>query len=137
MTDIAAYPIVDTNRDAVIYRLRVALRQRTGRTWSVTGGRGTAWGWIKIDAPPARQTWRHRLREGATFDRPEDYEEYDSGRPGGHMSPADRLELAAFMGLERVHVDGISIPASSDYYTEHVDRAEGRAPRVTGRPYWD
>jgi hypothetical protein len=24
----------------------------------VTGGRGTAWGWITIDAPPKRRTWQ-------------------------------------------------------------------------------
>jgi hypothetical protein len=47
------------DRDEAIKRIRAALKRRSGKAWSVTGDRGTAWGWIKIDAPPARRTWRH------------------------------------------------------------------------------
>ena len=43
------------SRDLAISRIRSALRRRTGRAWSVTGGRGTGWGWISISAPPARR----------------------------------------------------------------------------------
>ena len=46
------------DRDTTIKRIKTALQQRSGKTWSVTGGRGTAWGWITIDAPPRRRTWR-------------------------------------------------------------------------------
>lgn len=131
-----AAPEIDTNRDAVIARIRTALRTRSGKAWSVTGGRGTAWGWIRIDAPPARCTWRYRLRAG-TLDRSENYEEYDSGERNGHMSPAERAELAALLGLNDAHFQGVGIASSSDHRREYIDRAEGRAPLVIGAPYWD
>jgi hypothetical protein len=124
------------DRDEAIDRIRKALRERSGKTWSVKGGRGTAWGWIRIASPPAKQTTRHRLRPGQP-DRPENYEPYDSGQPGGVMTVADREELARLLGLERVHDAGVSIPNSTDYYIEHIDRAEGRPPSVVGNPYWD
>jgi hypothetical protein len=134
---MTTYPdLGELRRDDAIARIKAALRRRSGKAWSVTGGRGTAWGWIRIDAPPARRTWREVEAAPDHNGRPT-YEAQDSGRPGGSSSPADRHELAALLGLERMHCQGESIPASSDYYTEFVDRAEGRAPRVLGRPYWD
>lgn len=45
------------DRDVAIKRIKTALKKRSGKDWSVKGGRGTAWGWIKIDAPPRRKTW--------------------------------------------------------------------------------
>lgn len=57
----------DITRDSAISTIRAALRRRSGKAWSVTGGRGTAWGWITIEAPPARRTWSHRLKAGATL----------------------------------------------------------------------
>ncbi len=35
------------DRDEAIKRIRAALKRRSGKLWSVTGGRGTSWGWIK------------------------------------------------------------------------------------------
>lgn len=125
------------NRNDAIKRIRAALKQRTGKTWSVKGGRGTAWGWITIDAPPARRTMRTRPREGAPGTRPQDFEWYDSGEPGGTMTPADRETFRAALNLSHVHTQGVSIAASTDYYIEYIDRAEGRTPRVIGTPYWD
>lgn len=100
-------------RNDVIKCIRTALRKRSGKVWSVSGGRGTAYGWITISAPPARRI------------------EF------GYMSDADRAELAKLLGKDSVHCQGESIPAGTDYYREYVDRAEGRAPSVFGRPYWD
>lgn len=108
---------INTDRNAVIERIRVALRSRSGKAWSVTGGRGTAWGWIKIDAPPARCTWRYRLKADA-LDYPENYEEYDAGQRNGHMSPTERKELAGLLGLDLAHFQGVSIPAGNDYRRE-------------------
>ena len=119
-----------TDRDEAIRRIRTALQRRSGKSWSVTGGRGTAWGWITIDAPPARRTWRSRLKPDASpAQLPEDYEEYEFGQLGGYSSPADRAELGKLLGLEGpAHCQGVSIASSSDYYREYIDRAEGRAP---------
>lgn len=101
------------DRDETIRAIRAALRRRTGRAWSVTGGRGTAWGWIRITAPPARRVGY------------------------GYLSDADNMTLANALGLERIHMQGASIPAGSDYYREYIDRAEGRPPSRLGIPYWD
>ena len=127
-----------SDRDDAIAHIRAALKKRSGKAWSVTGGRGTAWGWIQIDALPARRTWSHRLKAGAGDTWPESYEEFNTGEPGrGHMGPADRAELAALLGLESVHTQGVSIPAQNDFRTEYLDRAEGRPPSRIGKPEWD
>lgn len=102
----------DMNRDVVIVRIRRALKARSGRAWSVTGGHGTAWGWIRISVPPAQ-------------------------RVDGTMTPDQCAELARLLGLERVHCQGESIPAAYDYRREYIDRAEGRVPNTCGKPYWD
>ena len=112
------------DRNEVIKRIRAALKKRSGRSWSVTGGRGTAWGWIKINAPPARcrYDWTGTMGVGS----------------GHSPSLADRNELANLLGKEGpMHPQGESIPASSAYYQEYVDRAEGRTPSVIGTQYWD
>ena len=120
-----------TDRDETIKRIKSALQRRSVNSWSVTGGRGTAWGWITIQSPPARRTWSHRLKAGAV-------EAYDTGKPGGSMSPQDREELGELMGLGKPSdCQGISIASSSDYYQEHIDRAEGRTPTKIAQPYWD
>lgn len=128
------------DRNETIKRIKSALQKRSGKAWSVTGGRGTAWGWITIDAPPSRRTWGHRLKAGAPSgsNEREDYEEYDTGKPDGYCSPAERKELGDLLGFSGpVHCQGVSIAASSDYYREYLDRAEGRTPSKIAEPYWD
>jgi len=111
------------DRNTTIKRIREALKKRSGRAWSVTGGRGTAWGWLTIDAPPARRKFN------------------SDGTPateGGHMHPDEQKELADLLGLkDPVHFQGVSIPSGGNYYAEYVDRAEGRTPEVYGEIYWD
>lgn len=107
------HAIAAPDRDEAIAQIRKSLRQRSGTTWSVTGGRGTAWGWITVTAPPKRRG------------------RYDD------MSPEDCQQLAALLGLDHVHCQGVSIPAGSDYRREYVDRARGVTPKVVGSPYWD
>ena len=103
---------VKMTRNEVIAKIKAALKRRSGKTWSVTGGRGTAYGWITISV------------------RPSELE--------GHTIPeARRAELAKLLGLDFCHQQGINVPAGSDYYQEYMDRAEGRAPSVFGKPYWD
>ena len=126
-----------TIRDNTIKQIRAALQRRSGKAWSVTGGRGTAYGWITINVPPAKRTWRYELPAGLA-DIPEHYEERDAGRSGGHMSPGDRTELAQLLGLSQpTHFQGESIPAGHDYYEEYMARAEGRTPTRYGKQYWD
>lgn len=108
------------DRNEAIKRIKAALQRRSGKTWGVTGGRGTAWGWITVQAPPRRRT-----------------SNFDGTASGDHTTPEERAELATLLGLERIHPQGCSIAASSHYYREYVDRAEGREPSVRGEPYWD
>ena len=100
------------DRNETIKLIREALKKRSGKTWSVTGGRGSAWGWIRIHSPPARRA------------------EY------GDMSEADRAELGELLG-ETVHHQGVSIPAASDYRREYVTRALGLPVLDIGKHYWD
>lgn len=103
-----------TNRDEAIKAIRTALRARSGKAWSVKGGRGTAWGWIRISAPPARRS------------------EF------GYMSEDERAELGRLLGLSGpAHMQGVNVPASSDYRLEYVARARGETPTTFGAPYWD
>ena len=101
----------DLGRATTISRIRQGLQRRTGRRWSVSGGRGTAYGWIRVTV------W---------------------GR-GAHpmMTDEERGALGEALGLPPVHFQGYSNPDSSDYYREAVDRAEGRVPCVDAEPYWD
>lgn len=102
------------SRDEAIDRIKKALRARSGKAWSVRGGRGTSWGWIEISAPPKRQN------------------EF------GYMTPEDQAELGRLLGLDRpAHMQGVNVPASGKHRQEYVDRAEGREPSVIGEVYWD
>lgn len=101
------------DRDDAIRLIREALKKRSGKAWSVKGGRGTGWGWITVSAPPARCG------------------EY------GYMSDADRTELASLLGLGHAHQQGVTIAAASDYRREYVTRALGLEVLDHGTPYWD
>lgn len=104
-----------TDRAEVIARIKRGLRQRSGRAWSVTGGRGTGYGWITI-----RATKKYAANQW------------------GDLTDADQVLLAKLLGLIfPVHHQGVSIPAGHAYYREYIDRAEGRPPSVCGKPYWD
>lgn len=113
-----------TDRNTAIKMIRDALKERSGKAWSVTGGRGTAWGWISIDAPPARRNY--------------DFNGEPTDSDYGVMGPDDRAELGELLGLDGpVHQQGHSVPAGSDYRREYVARARGEQPTVHGKPYWD
>ncbi len=101
-------------RDDTIKTVRAALRRRSGQSWSVTGGKGTAWGWIKITSPP-------RCHDAY-----------------GAMSEADQALLGELLGLDGLaHHQGVDVPAGTAYRIEMIARAEGRAPSTYGTPYWD
>ena len=101
--------LAQAGRDVVIKSIRTALRERSGHAWSVTGGRGTAWGWITIRAHGER--W---------------------------MAPETCAKLGALLGLTSVHPQGESIPASRDYYRVALARAlYGEAAGFTAERYWD
>lgn len=110
MTTTTAKPAND--RDDAILAIRKALKARSGKAWSVTGGRGTAWGWMRISSPPARCN------------------EF------GQMTDADRAELSSLLGVT-THADGVSVAASTAHRREYLERAEGKTPSVIAEAYWD
>ena len=131
-------------RNEAISRIKAGLQRRSGKVWSVAGGRGTAWGWITIDAPPARRTSRYLVRAGCSGNSPDDYDKTrtDTASPGGYITEAEAAELAQLLGwpdgeAKNVHSQGVRVPASSDYWEEYADRAEGRRPKKLGVQYWD
>jgi hypothetical protein len=98
--------------EEAVKRIREALRERSGKPWSVTRGRGTAYSWLRIMSPPAR-----RVR--------------------AMMTPEDCVELGVLLGLDReCSPTGASVPGQDDYHREYVDRAEGRTPSVLGEADW-
>src|SRR5262245_48846059 len=106
--------MADPTRKTTIPAIRAALRERSGKTWSVTGGTGTAYGWITISAPPKR------------------LERYS-------MTEADRAELGELLGLGRpAHHQGESIPAAHDFRRLYVTRAAtGATGGLKAEVYWD
>lgn len=146
----------------VCKRIKAALKARSGKDWSVKRGRGTAGGWITIDAPKARLScarshafdWQTNVCSACNLHRNYGYSLDDPASRAAfenscadhactdecyraYISPADRLELAALLGLENVHPQGVSIMSSTDAYIEYIDRAEGREPRRFGVADWD
>lgn len=126
------------DRNACIAELRRVLRERTGRAWSVAGDRGTAWGWIKITAPPARRVCREGVQSGPCPCGSTDC-------PRWYMTEQDREILGAAMlcrenyetGKRLAHHQGESIPASSDYRMQAVQVARGETVTIGASPYWD
>jgi hypothetical protein len=133
------------SRNEAIKAIRAALKRRTGKTWSVTGGRGSAWGWIRIDAPPKRRTAvRAKTGEKDASTGFDLLALRDTGIPQefGHMTQEDHDLLCETLGCTDaiggcLHSQGIQVPASSDYRAEYIARAEGRKPAVYGVQYWD
>jgi hypothetical protein len=92
------YPTLKAGRTEVTKKMRQLLRERSGKAWSVKGGRGTGWGWLTIAAPPSRMdNWR--------------------------MTPEDQAELATLLGQERVHCQGESV--SSDSWWHYLKACRG------------
>lgn len=100
-------------RNDTVAAIRAALKERSGKSWSVTGGRATAYGWINICSP--------RSRCG----------EY------GSMTEAERAELSKLLGGVRVHQQGENIAAGHDFYREYLARAAGETPAKIAEAYWD
>lgn len=111
------------SRSDAIGLIREALERRSGKKWSVTGGRGTAWGWITITSPPARRVSSDGTpQEGRNW----------------YMSESDCRELGELLGLDApAHCQGVSIPDASDYRRVYVERALGVARVSHAERYWD
>ena len=119
------------HRDEAIKRIRKALKTRSGKTWSVTGGRGTGWCWITVQAPPKRRVahkanpawkvWDLECKEPRVFE----YKD-EPGRDSRNLytSTADCKELARLFRLDQpVHYQGLNIsPDSTEFYVARAEK---------------
>jgi hypothetical protein len=117
------------DRAETMATIKAELKKRSGKPWSVTGGRGTAYGWLTITAPPARRV--HGDLVGMTPGWTPKY-------PPSLMTDTDAAELAGLLGMPpaRSH-QGVMVAASHKHYAEFVDRAKGLVPVAVAQPYWD
>ena len=88
------------DRNVYTKELRSILKKRTGRTWSVKGGTGTAWSWLDICAPPARLV------------------------DGYRMTPDDESLLAAVLGESHIG-QHYQIPPTGGYRAHVMARCVG------------
>ena len=111
----AALPVppgTQYSRDEAIAAISAALKAR-GMRYSIKGGRGTSWGWIRVDILPAVYK---------TLD--------ETGRKAAYRALADAF------GESHAH-GAISIPSSSAHYREYIERARGLQPTKIAQAYWD
>jgi len=138
------------DRDDAIKLIREALKKRSGKSWSVTGGRGTAWGWINVTAPSARRVghkanpeydalaFEDQIRIDRTGEGPPSSLDDPDAESRYYMSREDCEELEQLFGLSRpAHCQGVSIAAASDYRRFYVARAKGLIATDSPQPYWD
>ena len=117
------------NRPDSIARIRAALKAKTGRNWSVSYGRGTASGWMRVQAQPRDRVcrddnpaydWQNPKPEiPASLER-----KPEPGEIGYYTSLSDCKIIAAAFGLNRpVHFQGLSIsPDERGWYLAQVEK---------------
>lgn len=113
------------DRNDAIARIRTALKTLTGRSWSVRGNTGTAWGWIDVGAPPRRCGDFRRMTEddqemlaratGPDWTRM-------VAETGISLSPDARTRFVAMLEDRVVAADG-DLQAEC-YFCRNTDRAE-------------
>lgn len=102
------------SRTETIDRIRVALKRRTGRAWSVRGGRGTGYSWIEIAAPSSRRGEFGRISEedaaelSRIFDLPASY-----FRHGGYSFPFNEREYM-IARAEGLNVEDLARPMAAN-----------------------
>lgn len=99
------------NIDDTVKFIRTALKIRTGRSWSVTRGTGTGYGWIKI-APPAKRC------------------------DGFNVNEEDRATLEAILG-HAARGGKYTVPDDNKYYLATVQQICNVEVTVDPQPYWD
>ncbi len=104
-------PIGSSDRTAVTKYIRTALKKRSGKQWACKGSTGTAYNWLTIYVP--------RVRENEE----------------GFMTKDDRAELAELLGLESVHMQGVSV--MSNDWDAHIKRSLGLKDVRHEKTFWD
>lgn len=103
--------MLERNRSEVTKMIKGFLKARTGRDWSVTGGTGTAWGWLRITAPKGR-----KVDFRATME--------------------DQILLGLAMGCDWPQ-ESFSVASSDGHWLAALQRAAGLEVTGSEVPYWD
>lgn len=103
--------MLERNRSEVTKMIKGFLKARTGRDWSVTGGTGTAWGWLRITAPKGR-----KVDFRATME--------------------DQILLGLAMGCDWPQ-EAFSVASSDGHWLAALQRAAGLEVTGSEVPYWD
>jgi hypothetical protein len=121
-------------RSEVISTIRKALKERTGRPWSVKGGRGTGWGWIDVQAPPRRRIGHVENPNFSPWDNPvgnteKPYLEVEPDEDHGawYTSNEDQELLREALGVTNM-VGPQGLTVSPDSWEFYVDRAVNGPP---------
>ncbi len=127
------------DRNQIMKEMKKRLELRSGMKWSVRGGKGTAYGWLHISAPPSRKKYRHIDKViGVNIRGREIYEEvFDEAAEYGSPGPVDRHILALLLNKDHRSNGDWGVPSSRAYYVEFLARCAGRIPSVNATPYWD
>lgn len=125
-------PRESLTREETIKRIRAALKRKTGKSWTVRGGRGTGWGWIRVESPPRRRVHHETVgdpRDPDFLNKP--YEErFREVAPAPGVTAcctplAEAREIAAAFGdghKRLVSDQGLSIsPDAWEAYVEMVE----------------
>lgn len=101
-----------------------ALKEATGRTWSVKGSRGSSW--VRVDAPPARQVCEW---DGVTA----------APKGQGYSCMDDRRVLGRAMGTPGgvVHAQGVQIEPGGGCYERAYDIVKKRPDLPACQRNWD
>jgi hypothetical protein len=124
-------------RNEATKRIRKALKEKTGRVWSVTGGRGTGYGWVRIQAAKKDRV-AHRQNPGYKGWMTISQCVMETGKPpwiefvsddkaeNQYTSDADcELLTRIFQTPYKHHYQGLSIkPGATELYVQRVEAWE-------------
>ncbi|MBU2177536.1 MAG: hypothetical protein KJ556_20790 [Gammaproteobacteria bacterium] len=122
------------DRTEVTKRIKSTLKKKTGKNWSVTGGRGTAYCWLTVQAPKNRRVAHKRNPDWNGHDsipacialtgKPP-WIDYISDKPDEnlYMNDEDRELLGRVFGMAYpAHHQGLQIsPDNWDRYMNYIE----------------
>ena len=114
-------------------KIKARLKELTGKAWSVTGGTGTAYCWLTVQAPKSRRVAHGVNPDWDGYDNipvciaktgSPPWIDYISDDPADnlYMGNEDRELLGTVFGLARLaHHQGLSIsPDNRDHYMTYI-----------------
>jgi hypothetical protein len=123
------------DRSEVTKTIKQALKKRTGRVWSVYGSRGTAWGWLTIEAPKKRRVGHINNPNFSPWDNPVGNKEMpylevepDEEHEAWYTSNEDQEILRNALGASKNLVGPQGLNISPNQWDFYLDRAINGPP---------